>query len=302
MADEKGKCAVCNNEVKFGNLSTPYAYSVNCSYCGEYLMFSAADIRLNGTLSPTPRQRANMSGWLYENQIFKITEHNIGFLSGIKAPSFDGRADKLLMTIERKTEFAGQRVKREPFWRSASWSINDDELNEIVNYLAVEQRIYCEGDGCKITPKGWARLAELQNINADSEQCFVAMWFDDSLKRIYDDVISRAILDAGYRPHKVDQREHNNKIDDEIIAQIRRSRFIVADFTGHRGGVYYEAGFAKGLGLEVIWTCRKDEIEKLHFDIRQYNCIDWEEDKLSEFAKRLTNRIESVLGRGAYRA
>ncbi|MFC1886373.1 hypothetical protein ACFLZM_04890, partial [Thermodesulfobacteriota bacterium] len=74
------------------------------------------------------------------------------------------------------------------------------------------------------------------------------------------------------------EHQFNGKIDDEIIAQIRRSRFIVADFTGHRGGVYYEAGFAKGLGLEVIWTCNKNDIDKLHFDIRQYNCIDWDWD------------------------
>ena len=46
-----------------------------------------------------------------------------------------------------------------------------------------------------------------------------------------------------------------DKIDDEIIGEIRRSRFLVADFThgdkGARGSVYYEAGFAYGLGLPV---------------------------------------------------
>jgi nucleoside 2-deoxyribosyltransferase len=152
----------------------------------------------------------------------------------------------------------------------------------------------------KVLPAGWAHLEELRKVSVNSEQCFVAMWFDEQMNKIYDEIITKAVLDAGYRPHRVDKREHNDQIDDEIIAQIRRSRFIVADFTGLRGGVYYEAGFAKGLGLEVVWTCRKDYIKDLHFDIRQYNCIVWEEDKLSDFMKRLTNRIESVLGRGKY--
>lgn len=120
------------------------------------------------------------------------------------------------------------------------------------------------------------------------------------MQTIYDNAISAGILDAGYKPHRVDQREYNDKIDDEIIVQIKRSRFIVADFTGHRGGVYYEAGFAKGLGLEVIFTCRNDDMENLHFDIRQYNCIDWAEDKLTDFRKKLSNRIERSLGRGNY--
>ena len=137
-------------------------------------------------------------------------------------------------------------------------------------------------------------------MGADSQQCFVAMWFDEQMQSIYDTSIAKGILEAGYKPHRVDQREYNDKIDDEMIAQIRRSRFMIADFTGHRGGVYYEAGFAKGLGLEVIWTCRKDHMKDLHFDIRQYNCIEWEQDKLEEFRNQLRRRIERVFGLGTY--
>lgn len=90
--------------------------------------------------------------------------------------------------------------------------------------------------------------------------------------------------------------EHTGKIDDEIISQIRKSRFLVADFTGHRGGVYFEAGFAMGLGLPVFWTCRRDQMKELHFDIRQYNCIDW--NTLDELAERLQRRVEAVIGKG----
>jgi nucleoside 2-deoxyribosyltransferase len=67
-------------------------------------------------------------------------------------------------------------------------------------------------------------------------------------------------------------KEHANKIDGEIIAEINRLTFMIADFTGHRGGVYFEAGIAMGLNVPVIWTCRKDDIANLHFGIRQYNC------------------------------
>ena len=33
-------------------------------------------------------------------------------------------------------------------------------------------------------------------------------------------------------------------IPSEIISEIKRSKFMIADLTGYRGGVYYEAGFA----------------------------------------------------------
>jgi nucleoside 2-deoxyribosyltransferase len=83
------------------------------------------------------------------------------------------------------------------------------------------------------------------------------------------------------------------------LSEIRRSRFVVADFTGHRGGVYFEAGFAMGLGLPVFWTCRKDGLAGLHFDVRQYNCIDW--DDPADLATRLRFRIEAVIGKGPKR-
>jgi hypothetical protein len=70
----------------------------------------------------------------------------------------------------------------------------------------------------------------------------------------------------------------------------------VADFTGHRAGVYFEAGFALGLNLPVFWTCRKDNLTDLHFDIRQFNCIDWNDP--GELAHRLQKRIEAVIGAG----
>jgi len=98
-----------------------------------------------------------------------------------------------------------------------------------------------------------AHLETLKKIGADSEQCFVAMWFDDQMQRVYDEVIAKGVLGSGYKPHRVDQREHNDKIDDEVIAQIRRSRFLVADFTGQRGGVYVEFIMKRVMRRALVW-------------------------------------------------
>ena len=92
----------------------------------------------------------------------------------------------------------------------------------------------------------------------------------------------------------------DDRIDNEIVALIRQSKFIVADYTGQRGGVYFESGFAQGLGLPVIWTCREDDMENLHFDTSHFNFLPWEEDKLPEFEEKLKNRILAVIGKGTY--
>jgi len=94
----------------------------------------------------------------------------------------------------------------------------------------------------------------------------------------------------------VDRTEHVNRIDDEIVARIRKSAFVVADFTEQKAGVYFEVGFALGMNLPVIWSCREDDIDNLHFDVRQYNCIDRKDE--ADLAGRLQLRIEAIVGAG----
>ena len=72
---------------------------------------------------------------------------------------------------------------------------------------------------------------------------------------------------------------------------------MVADFTGQRHGVYFEAGMMQGIGRTVIWMCRKNEIrESLHFDVRQFNFIDYE--SAAEAKDRLYRRILALEGEG----
>ena len=145
-----------------------------------------------------------------------------------------------------------------------------------------------------VTVNGYARVEEIQSIVA-SRQAFVAMWFDSSMDEVYENGIQPAIEATGFSAKVINRDPTVEKIDDAIIAEIRRSKFIVADFThgddGARGGVYFEAGFAMGLGIPVIFTCRGDMITKVHFDTRQYNHIVWND--LDELRRRSEERIRA---------
>lgn len=150
------------------------------------------------------------------------------------------------------------------------------------------------------TAAGWKELDNLARRKLDSSQAFVAMWFNDSTNEAYVKGIVPALSATGYKPIRIDKKEHNNKIDDEIIAEIRRSRFLIADFTcepkNARGGVYYEAGFAQGLGIPVIWTCKDTSIDDLHFDTRQYAHLVWKTP--SDLFEQLKNRVGATIGDG----
>jgi nucleoside 2-deoxyribosyltransferase len=150
----------------------------------------------------------------------------------------------------------------------------------------------------KPTWKAYERLQQIQSSGRSSDVGFAAMSFAPKQLSVWKQVIEPGVLEAGYRPVRIDQVPHNQRIDDEIIAQIRRCRFLVADFTGQRNGVYFEAGFALGLGRNVIWMCNHSEVNDLHFDTRQFNHILY--DDLAKARTDLVNRIVALEGPGNY--
>ena len=148
-------------------------------------------------------------------------------------------------------------------------------------------------DMYSFTVNGWKRLGELQAKNKEIPQAFIAMWFNAEMSTARE-TICRAIEDSGYNHMIIDDKEHNKQIVPEIFYEIKRSKFIVADLTGHRNGVYYEAGYAEALGKEVILTCKKDAFDEIHFDVAQKSTIVWaNEDDLYE---KLLRRIEVTVG------
>ena len=190
-----------------------------------------------------------------------------------------------------------------------SESIGWDDLKYLLDHLEGRQLVRIAPPNTKheyryvLTVPGFQRLDELRKVTPVSTQAFVAMWFDGELKPAYRDGFKRAIKDAGYDPIRIDERHFSDKIDDRIISEIRKSRFVVADFShgddGARGSVYFEAGFAKGLGLEVIFTCRDPNPGDLHFDTRQYPHIMWKD--AADLRTKLAERITAIMGEGPHK-
>lgn len=293
-------CPVCRGNDEGGFFSGD---KVTCPRCGIFRISEDAASKLIAELNKNKRKIANASGWVREHQDEVISASDIETLLNLPTPSINERALRLLQYIEKKTEILGQKISgcdtASPSldFYAAAWAADHTEFAYIIRYLKSLEYI----DGVSITPKGFAYLDQIKYSNLDSQIGFCAMWFDDSVKHIWTQAIFPAISDAGYEPKRIDEHHHNNRIDDEIIALIRRSKFVVADFTGQRGGVYFEAGFALGMNLPVIWTVKKSELASVHFDNRQYNFVVWEEDKLSEFKLNLQYRIEATLGRGTWK-
>ncbi len=270
--------------------------------------------------------KARLTTWLIDQRELgtecpKILSYTMDDIEKRQPLPVHERADRLLRYLEQKSPAVGRPVEcgigeqTDPtLMEMLAWSesLTVDELLFLAEYLVqrgwIDKSRNAMGKFMPIiTVDGYTRLAEIDTKHVNSKQGFVAMWFDKSMKEAYEKGIGPGIEDAGYSPLPINRKEHINKIDDEIIAEIRRSRFIVSDFThkeynkddpssGIRGGVYYEAGFAHGLNIPVFFTCRNDIIGKIHFDTRQYNHIVWKTPE--DLRKQLANRISAVVGDG----
>jgi len=214
-----------------------------------------------------------------------------------------GMLDAALLNLTRELDHPSElaRVATQDCWRLLAF--NADSLSYVVKQLCDLGFIKDAGSDpstsynvrrFEVQSRGWEKIASLQTVeHSVKRQAFVAMWFDSQMEVVYQDAIKPAVEFDGTICVRIDLKEHNNKICDEIIAEIRRSKYVVADFSGNRGGVYYEAGFAFGLGRPVIWTVRKSDLSQIHFDTRQYNHLVYE--TTDELRTKLSNRIKATI-------
>lgn len=289
-------CPVCDNKLK--DIS---GRRFDCVVCGSYFTNAHAEGYILTELKKEGK-RYILSGILreaseYGNPI-KLTGNNIqDILDSTSVSDSPFQAiDRIIKYIHRKSPTAASSVGIN--------SVSDypiayaKDKAEFLFYLNKAVKLnYLESldllGKYRLDVKGWERLDELNKKQVESNQAFVAMWFDKKMDKAWKEGFEPALKETGYNPIRIDLVEHNEKICDRIIADIRKSGLLVADFTGNRGGVYFEAGFAKGLGVPVIWTCRKDHLDDVHFDTRQFNHIEWE--KPEDLKKQLVDRIEATL-------
>lgn len=293
------KCPLCN----YGGAVTELAEHgkdtilVGCARCGRFeISFEALEV--------IPPESAYLLSAVCRNWPEKvhptILTTNFEILID-RAPRLGivERMDALLALLAQKTSVIGYVADFDPDRDYPLLALkNKDEAVYLVDALAQRNLVRGGPKQPTLTVTALERLEEVRKAGRHSDLAFVAMWFDPSMAALYDEAIWPAVREAGYEPLRIDRHEHVNRIDDEIVGQIRRSRFMVADFTGQRLGVYFEAGLMMGLNRNVIWMCRKDELNehKLHFDVRQYNFIDWELPK--DAKTRLLHRILAIEGEG----
>ncbi len=300
----KEKCPICKLEEGIA-VTQQHGYDraeINCPRCKHFIITGTAE-----SLAKSQQLNSKLSAWIRNrNEIHaEIPEIDSNSLKDIESglPDYSPREKQiiLLQNIERRTDYPGKEVELNPKYDfPLAWASSEEEFNYYITSL--EDRGFLKANDTigfsrvTITSAGWDYLEQREKYIEERTQAFVAMSFSSELKPIWEGPIKNAIKKAGYNPYRVDAEPHIDRIDVKIIAEIKNSRFVVADVTEQKRGVYFEAGYAQGLGLPVIWCVRKDDLEKVHFDTRQYNHIVWERE--DDLENQLYNFICAIIGKG----
>jgi len=109
------------------------------------------------------------------------------------------------------------------------------------------------------------------------------------------DAIKEAAHRCGIQAERIDEPVSTERITDRIIESIQRAQFVIADLTDVRPNVYYEAGYAHGIGKVPIYIAR--EGTRVEFDLKDYPVIFF--SSLRQLKDELEKRLRALGGKGA---
>jgi len=306
---EEGKCPICGQHCYIHSRAGSNVPTYKCDFCFAYEL-AEEDIPL------AQKHKVILAGYLFET---RSRSHSIRINSGTlpiilsdsripKTPL--QKLDKLVLSIyDLGSGFKNHISKLAKYPPAVCYAEDAAEFNLMVStlndigYLRERQARFGEYDcGYFITVEGMRYAESLLSGNTRSTTVFVAVQGSDELRSVYEKGVRAACAEFGLSVSIIDTPENKENSADKVIVGIKTSRFVIADFTNNTLGVYYEAGYAKGLGREVIKTCSKAWFEKekdgkrvnrLHFDIEYDNLILWQDE--NDLKRKLEDRIQAAI-------
>lgn len=103
--------------------------------------------------------------------------------------------------------------------------------------------------------------------------------------------IDRAAVASGLTARRVDDVQSTTRITDTIIALLETAEFVIADLTHARPNVFFEAGYAQGIGKVPIYIARQGT--ELEFDLKDYPVIFFK--SLKQLEEQLKRRLTALL-------
>ena len=239
-------------------------HKIECPRCGTYFIAADAEAKLlerakhdRSLLAGVARERSEQgrpvvlagstSSGGREREGITVDEA----LHSLAPHSVLEQAERALMNLALKSNYPGAFIQVN---FSDNWPLlfveDKPSAGHVLAYMVQSDLLYkSAGQNLyAISEQGWRRVRELQKQGTGSHKGFVAMSFKPEMDVAYDAGIKPAIEAAGYVASRADRAVFEEKIDDYLIKEIRKSCFVVVDVTWHRNAVYFEARICDGDG------------------------------------------------------
>lgn len=129
----------------------------------------------------------------------------------------------------------------------------------------------------------------LQHYN-DNPLVFVVIAFHESMEPVYA-LLKELGNNFNLKVIRVKDVKDDFRITDRIISLINRSKFIIADLSLEKPNVYFELGYARGIGKRIITICNKRS--DIHFDVKDWTCLFYSD--MDDLRKNILPRFESEM-------
>jgi hypothetical protein len=136
----------------------------------------------------------------------------------------------------------------------------------------------------------------MTKLNISKNFAFVAMAIDPQNPELEDvlDAIKEGAIRCGIKAERIDETQSNERITDRILESIRKAEFVIVDLTLSKPNVFYEAGYAHGIGKIPVYVAKNGT--KLEFDLKDYPVIVFSNYKhlKDELEKRLRALLDPI--------
>jgi hypothetical protein len=313
MTVEYVNCAVCGCQA-CTRMAGVQASRFECARCGIFVLTISAEATIEGLLAENPLRRSLMSYALRRMQRpgvlpEKITTSQLpSFWSDERLPTLQVQIDNLLIWIgdNQKTSldyavgaptaiaaYIGIPISAAGDVQALSWLRNQIDYQPLLEQGSDQN----EKLSFRLTLFGSQKYEQLRKASRESRTAFMALRFGDP---VLDDVVENcfkpAVLRTGFELRKLSDKQPAGLIDNQIRAAILSGRFVIADLSHANDGAYWEAGYAEGLGLPVIYTCEEGvwNAKKTHFDTNHMVTIIWNAANLAAAGDNLTATIRAT--------
>lgn len=323
MSNPVNKCPICEFDLKETIAPDSEKPLIKCPVCGEFSI-SDSVIQSPHYLKTIKKSRRRLSGIIRylnrkNNKHPTLTIENLD--EYINNPIVPGLQD-----IERKLEFLFSAIKTREVIPASSCNINlitdyplafahdSQELERLLVNLEEDGLIEFIDDSpfdttstfkerkkdrffhtkswftFTVTRKGWGVSA----INdAEIPQGFIAVDFDNSMDKTIV-AMEESISKCGFVPMSIKYKNYPETVMEKALGEIRKSKFVIVNITNLKPSVFYEAGFAKGIGKPIFYVCnakyrndkKKLEFYSKHYDIKFYK-------DLPALKKIIVNMVEA---------